>query len=561
MLTFTKTSTGDGTSSVITIKGVRARQNSTHPRCWVRSAANPIMIPGGAAPQKRNIYSAEVLWNPTLHQYEMYYGGNDPDFPILGGDEIFRATGPTPFGPWAKATPVAALTPSYDPWGPEPWEDLHVNDPSVVHIPDWGITLMAYTGATEENREDEGIITFAHDSVCLAIAPLYGHTFTKYVHNPVLDLTNSATYDPVSYDYAENITIARPAMVYDSGVLHLWYDTGQMSVGHPEIRYSTWSYIAGVFTRLSDVLCNCASPENFGGIDVKRVGDRLFMSQQLWRFSTNMASATNLFSSTDGVNWTAEDDVRTMYGGAAPNEPIFDSGDGNGLRYSVTITPSFAFDRDGQLRGYYYSYSPYGYDVSKNQIRAMVLMRGCKVDAPAIYEAIDEDTLKITFNSGVPGTPVTFTVMDEDGATLMTTSPIAVVGGDVYSLVTFGFAGRPVMTSSTTDGGTISYVTTDPELRQYLVETNVDGEGWTAVRTEGAGSHTLAFTGLSVGLHSIRLRVTPLTGDTTPSVSSTMDLIVGVAGTSFINAEGSASPLTDSTGNPLVFFDSTGNQL
>jgi len=89
--------------------------------------------------------------------------------------------------------------------------------------------------------------------------------------------------------------------------------------------------------------------------------------------------------------------------------------------------------------------------------------------------------------------------------------------------VTFtGFTSTPFAVN-----GIVEYTTVDTLDRDYTLAYSTDnGANYTTVGTESPGSHTLDLSALSSGTYQVKLRITPLSGDTTPVVSEAVTLSV-----------------------------------
>lgn len=134
----------------------------------------------------------------------------------------------------------------------------------------------------------------------------------------------------------------------------------------------------------------------------------------------------------------------------------------------------------------------------------------------APYSVAIEPSQPFGFTAGWP-TPV---VMEY--TVHFTIGTVEEIRSRFYTVSAYSFSVQP----SATDG-LISYQT-ECASDYTLAYSTDNGTNFTTVGTESPGSHTLDLSALPSGTYQVKLRITPLSGDTTPVVSEAVEAVIGI---------------------------------
>jgi hypothetical protein len=213
---------------------------------------------------KGNVYAPDVLFENNA--YRMWYGGQGKD----GHDRIFYAESAVGLRWNRKGVAVEDATAN------------HVNDPSVVKV---GDTYYMYFTRAEVSVIDQIALATSED----------GHKWK--LRGTVLTHGAASNWDALS--------VGRPSVLHEDGVFKLWYDGRKdLPPNAPAVgvaKSSTSARSVGFATSRDGLHWtkyerNPVLGHDFGGVDVKRVGDRYVMACESQR-------GTRLATSADGVTW------------------------------------------------------------------------------------------------------------------------------------------------------------------------------------------------------------------------------------------------------------------
>jgi hypothetical protein len=214
---------------------------------------------------KGNVYAPEVLFEDN--SYRMWYGGQGKD----GHDRIFYAESADGLRWTCRGVAVEDATAN------------HVNDPSVVKVAD--TYYMFFT------RAAAGVV----DEIALATSD-DGRKWKP--RGTVLTHGAASEWDALS--------VGRPSVMREDGVFKLWYDGRKdlpPSAPATGVAKSSTSARSVGYAASRDGLHwkkyerNPVIGHDFGGVDVKRVGNRYVMACESQR-------GTRLATSADGLTWS-----------------------------------------------------------------------------------------------------------------------------------------------------------------------------------------------------------------------------------------------------------------
>lgn len=173
----------------------------------------PNLYPDGSGPDiANNLYAPDIVsFNGLWRQYFGSYGDDNKDRIMMRTSTDSRT--------WSAPTTV--LNPGVD----GTWDDIHVNDPSVVVS--GGTLYLYYTGAgdcTSGCIDDIGLATSTD-----------GSTFTKHASNPVVVNGGAGTWN-------ERL-VGRPSALIDGSIWRMWAD-GQTAAGVSKL--GLWTSSDGV---------------------------------------------------------------------------------------------------------------------------------------------------------------------------------------------------------------------------------------------------------------------------------------------------------------------------
>ncbi|QDU81816.1 hypothetical protein Pla110_35670 [Polystyrenella longa] len=212
-----------------------------------------------------NIYAPHVFFNEGV--YQMWYGAQGKD----GHDRVLYAES-TDGTTWDRKGVVI-----------DNGEANHVNDPTVAYVD--GRYYLYYTRATRD----------VIDRVHLAVSDDGKNWELKGV---VIDAGAEGEWDSLS--------VGRPAVLYDGGLFHLWYDGRKDFPLHapvrdvPKVKESRRAVGYAVSRdgiHWKKYPLNPVLENNVGAIDVVRYGDRLLLTYE-------SGKGTCLAESPNGVVWT-----------------------------------------------------------------------------------------------------------------------------------------------------------------------------------------------------------------------------------------------------------------
>ena len=243
---------------------------------FVEYEKNPVVVP----PINGFYYSPDILIENS-GSWIMVHGGQAVDTRAYG-DAIYIAFSEDGGNTWDREG-VGLILPD---GGIGAWDDSHVNDPSIVKLPN-GTYLMAFTGAYGFGGNET-------DQIGLATTNNPKNGWTEVPWNPIL---------PEGYSYDEYYP-ARPTMLFEDGVLKIWYDcrSTPYNYGNPPatfrgIAYATSTDYGATWTRHGLVI---ESDSGLGGPSVYRQdNDTLVMVAE----EATGVRHFNWYTSSDGLSW------------------------------------------------------------------------------------------------------------------------------------------------------------------------------------------------------------------------------------------------------------------